>query len=429
MEQLHPARSLIVAVSGGADSMALLHLARRSLPAHQLSIAHFNHQLRAAESDADEAFVREQAAALGLPFHTGRGDVRAAARGISIEMAARQLRHQFLAAAARAASADLILAHHADDQIELFLMRLLRGVQGPGLGGMRSESPSPADPSVRILRPLLNTAKSELLAFLSTAQIPFREDSTNAELHADRNRVRHQIIPPMRAEAGAAFEKNLLAHIAALQHQSARAREAARAFLSATASFDEAPPWLQTEIIALQLEQAGLPVTAARLEELIARKNKPVTLAPGKAFLRDSFGRLQNLSNAPHQAITLDLSAPGQTNFAGLQIAWQFPAHPNLSPREGSMVFDADRVGVTATLRHPQTADHIQLLGRATARPLSEMFSRNKIPRANRSRAIVAATAQNEIFWAEPLRITEPFKVTPATKRFLEWTWSSFPLL
>src|SRR4051812_46841466 len=112
LEALRSGPAFVVGVSGGIDSMALLNLLQNS--GKKLVIAHFNHQLRGAESDGDEAFVRDEAMKLGLEFRAGRGDVRAEAKGISIEMAARNLRHAFLAKVAQEARGDIVLAHHAD---------------------------------------------------------------------------------------------------------------------------------------------------------------------------------------------------------------------------------------------------------------------------------------------------------------------------
>ena len=143
-----PARGtkLLVAVSGGVDSMVLLHL----LKAHsverrwKLTVAHFNHCLRGRASDADEAFVRKITQRIKLPFVSRRADVKRFAREskLSIEMAARKLRHEYLADIARKHKIKTVaLAHHADDQVELFLLRLLRGAGGGGLAGMKGRSP------------------------------------------------------------------------------------------------------------------------------------------------------------------------------------------------------------------------------------------------------------------------------------------------
>jgi len=134
-ELLRDGQKILLAVSGGLDSMLLLHLLRHLAGAHRwkLTVAHFNHQLRGPAADADERWVLQTARRLGLRAVSGRADVAAAARaaGISLEMAGRALRHDFLARMARKHRIPAVaLAHHADDQVELFFLRLLRGTSG-----------------------------------------------------------------------------------------------------------------------------------------------------------------------------------------------------------------------------------------------------------------------------------------------------------
>ena len=142
-------QKILVAVSGGADSMVLLHvlngLAKKQR--WKIFVAHFNHRLRGRASDADEKLVEQTATKLRLKFFRGGADVKAfaAQSKISVEMAARTLRHEFLARTAREQKiSTTALAHHADDQVELFFLRLLRGAGGEGMAGMKWRSPSPA---------------------------------------------------------------------------------------------------------------------------------------------------------------------------------------------------------------------------------------------------------------------------------------------
>ena len=153
-------QKILVAVSGGADSVVLLHTLHSLAPqsAWKISVAHFNHQLRGRASDADEKLVRATAKKLRLKFFGGGAAVKAfaAQSKLSVEMAARKLRHEFLAKVAREQEISTIaLAHHADDQVELFFLRLLRGAGGEGLAGMKWKSPSPADKKITLVRPLL----------------------------------------------------------------------------------------------------------------------------------------------------------------------------------------------------------------------------------------------------------------------------------
>ena len=179
-----------------------------------LTVAHFNHQLRGRSSDADEKLVRKTAAALKLPFVVARADVRkfAGKSKLSIEMAARKLRHEFFARAARERNISVVaLAHHADDQVELFFLRLLRGAGGEGLAGMKWRSPSPVDGKITLIRPLLDATKAELREFArENTRFAFREDATNARLDLPRNRVRNELLPLLRRRYQPALTRTIL---------------------------------------------------------------------------------------------------------------------------------------------------------------------------------------------------------------------------
>ena len=196
-------QKILVAVSGGVDSMVLLHVLNLLAQENrwQISVAHFNHRLRGRASDADEKLVRLTAKKLRLKFFGGGAAVKAfaAQSKISVEMAARKLRHEFLARTARELKISTIaLAHHADDQVELFFLRLLRGTGGEGLGGMRWRSPSPADKEILLVRPLLGFSKIEILDFARANKIRFRNDATNAANDFLRNRIRNELLPLLR---------------------------------------------------------------------------------------------------------------------------------------------------------------------------------------------------------------------------------------
>jgi tRNA(Ile)-lysidine synthase len=199
---------VVVAVSCGVDSMALLHALHALAPdfGWQLSVAHFNHRLRGRSSDADERLVRATAKRLKLRCDVSSADVRKAAKeqGVSVEMAARQSRHDFLARCARKRGARVVaLAHHADDQVELFLLRLLRGAGGEGLGGMKARGASPVDKRVALVRPMLEFSKDEIAAFAREARIRFREDASNASPEFERNWVRLELLPLLRKRRAA----------------------------------------------------------------------------------------------------------------------------------------------------------------------------------------------------------------------------------
>jgi tRNA(Ile)-lysidine synthase len=189
---------LVVAVSGGPDSVALLR-ALRALGVGRLVVAHLNHRLRGPESDADERFVAELVGALaaeahGLELRCDRIDVRARAGGDNLEAAARRLRYDWLGRVAQEAGlGGVATGHTADDQAETVLHRLLRG---SGLKGLRGIAPRrPLCPGVTLLRPLLGVRRAEVLAYLEELGQPYRQDSSNLDLSRTRNRIRRELLP------------------------------------------------------------------------------------------------------------------------------------------------------------------------------------------------------------------------------------------
>lgn len=187
---------VIVGVSGGLDSMVLLHA--MMIEEYAPIPAHFNHKLR-EESDLEAAFVKNYCLNNGLPFREGVGDVRefAEENSYSIEEAARILRYQFLFEVAQKENAGAVaVAHHADDQIETILMNLLRGAGANGLAGMRAISvPNSWSDTIPIVRPFLEVDKEELIAYHTENQLPLVDDPSNEDEIYFRNKIRHSLIP------------------------------------------------------------------------------------------------------------------------------------------------------------------------------------------------------------------------------------------
>jgi tRNA(Ile)-lysidine synthetase-like protein len=196
-----------VAVSGGADSVALVRLLDqlRAELGIQLAGLHFNHQLRGAESDADESFVAQLAANHGLEFLPGREDVAAfaRARNLNLEDAARRLRYAFLASLVDAGRVKRVaVAHTADDQAETVLARLVRGTGPAGLAAIYPVKG-------HVIRPLLEIRRGELRDYLIALNQPWREDSSNRDLTRLRARMRHQILPVLERELQPAIVEHL----------------------------------------------------------------------------------------------------------------------------------------------------------------------------------------------------------------------------
>ena len=190
-----PGDSVLVAVSGGADSTALLHILASLAPVLglNLAVAHLNHQLRGGESDEDQTFVEKLAVSLGLPCYTGREDVRAFGKKhrLNLEEAARRLRYRFLFDTAdRHGATTIATAHHADDNAELFLMNLFRGSGSAGLKTM-----GPRGHGGRVIRPFVDTTRQDILAYLHENHHSFRHDRSNDDRTFLRNRIRHDLLP------------------------------------------------------------------------------------------------------------------------------------------------------------------------------------------------------------------------------------------
>ncbi|HFQ92544.1 MAG TPA: tRNA lysidine(34) synthetase TilS, partial [Anaerolineae bacterium] len=208
-----PSAKIIVGVSGGPDSLALLHLLRQLCGTDWLVVAHVQHGLRpSAPAEAD--FVRETAAAWNIPFVETQVDAAELARqaGMTVEEAGRHARYRFFAQTARQFGAEAVaVGHNADDQAETVLMNLLRGSGLAGLGGMRPVGRAPGAADLVLLRPLLHTSRADIEAYCAACQLQPRHDESNRDVSYFRNRIRHQLMPLL-----AAFNPQIKPHLGQL---------------------------------------------------------------------------------------------------------------------------------------------------------------------------------------------------------------------
>jgi tRNA(Ile)-lysidine synthase len=321
----------VVAVSGGADSVALLR-ALHAAPVKVLVVAHVNHQLRGADSDADEAFVRELCATLGVECRVKSVDVAALAAGDNLESTARRVRYEFFAEVAQEAGAAWIAtAHTADDQAETVLHRLIRGTGLQGLRGIagskrtenRGQRTEPAESSippsdlcslssVALVRPLLTLTRSDVLAHLAAINQPYREDASNADTRFTRNRIRHELLPLLKT-----FNPDV---VSALAHLAEHANEAHEVIVVAAAELlakAERPRTADTIILdagtllaapravlrsALRLlwEREGWPMSDMTFDAWeraveVAGRNAPACDFPGGVSMRHA-GRVVQIS-------------------------------------------------------------------------------------------------------------------------------------
>ena len=436
-------RKILVAVSGGLDSMVLLHTLEKISTRHKwiITVAHFNHQLRGRSSDADEKLVRKTAAEMRLPFAAGRADVKtfAAQSKLSIEMAARKLRHEFLARIAREWKIFTVaLAHHADDQVEHFFLRLLRGAGGEGLAGMKWNAPSPADKKITLVRPLLDASKDGLRQFAREKKIQFRDDATNFSPDFLRNRIRNELLPLLRKNYQPGLDKTILRLMEITGTESDLLGKSADAWLKLQKpNFKDLPVAIQRRVLQSQLKRLNVAVDFELVERLREPAGKFTSVGSGLSVSRDANGvlKLREQQQAEFNASKLEvkLSAKaGDVNFNGVEFSWSLTSslrrcllRRSLLRRSGPEFFDAGKIGSKIILRHWRAGDRFQPIGLKSAVKLQDLFTNEKIPRKRRRELILVTTVGGEIFWVEGLRISEKFKLTPETKRRLVWRWRS----
>jgi tRNA(Ile)-lysidine synthase len=289
-ELIPPGAGLVCAVSGGADSMALLyglHAANRPrLGEWRLHVAHLNHGLR-AEAEADAQFVAASATTLGLACTIKAVDAAAVARqrGLTVEEAGRRLRYEFFEEVAEAIGARAVaLAHHADDQAETVLHRIARGTGIHGLAGMQRRRSIRAGSEIAIVRPLLELRRSDLRAYLEERGITFRHDVTNDDAHAaTRNRIRHQLMPLLRKLINPQVESALIRLAAHAERTSDAVRTFAEQALNrlqirrdaqsvtlSAPTLAALPRAVQTEVIMLALLRLDASLQAIDFDRLDA---------------------------------------------------------------------------------------------------------------------------------------------------------------
>jgi tRNA(Ile)-lysidine synthase len=278
--------TLVVGLSGGADSVALLDalVALEERRGFRSVGAHLDHGLR-PESIEDVAFCRSLCERLGIPFHTAAADVRSRARREpgGLEQAARRERYRFLHRVRKETEAVAIaVAHTRDDQAETLLLRLLRGAGATGLGGMRARRG-------RILRPLLGISREQVLTHLGERGLTWREDATNRDLGHLRNRIRHELMPYLEARFNPALRRGLARTAGLLADEAAYLRREADALLDRIsraegeeivlerAALAEAPPAIARVAVRQALRRAGglARVGAVHVESVLALARSP----------------------------------------------------------------------------------------------------------------------------------------------------------
>jgi tRNA(Ile)-lysidine synthase len=349
LELLAPGERVAVAVSGGADSVALLRvlLELRQELGIVLSVAHFHHQIRGAEADSDRQFVRELALDFQLEFHLGTADVPAYARShkLSLESAARELRHRWFAELVhQEAAGKIATAHTLDDQAETVLMRILRGTGVRGLAGI-----APEQKEKHLVRPLLGITRQEIEGYLSAIHQTWRNDSSNLDLSHTRNRIRHTLLPLLERDFNPAIRQTLadLAEVAraeddywhkeldALLPRLVRQGKPTRSGRSATgeaeqtlgldlASLRALPEAVRSLVLQKTADQLGITLEFKHIQQLMRailqpKKHKSPTL-PGGLHVECGLRELRFSLEAQkaHENYQYLLSIPGEVRVPEL---------------------------------------------------------------------------------------------------------------
>jgi len=435
---------VLVAVSGGSDSVALLHLLVRLRPrlGLDLGVAHYDHGLRGEDSRSDAAFVAETARGLGLSFYLGGGDVKAQALAekISLQMAARKLRLQFLRDTCRGRGyARLALGHTADDQVELFWLRLLRGAGLEGLKGMWPATPQ------GLVRPLLAVAKAPLLAWLEQEGLSYRRDVSNLSRSYLRNRVRLDFLPYLsrlynprlaqtiwRTQTLLQEDERLLARETAAAWDQVARKLAPDCFALDLDRFFRLEPALQRRVLRMGVNALGadLTLTAPQVEALLAlgwsgKSGGLISLREEVQVARAgrALHLLKALPDPPREATRLP-DGPGEVESpAGWR--WQVSRRPHQPgdpwPPPDTAWLNPARVSPPLTARCWRPGDRFWPQGAPGPKKLQDFLVDAKIPRWLRPHLPLVAAA-GEIVWVAGLRLTDPVKLLPASRERLEIT-------
>lgn len=469
---LEPCAGVVVGVSGGADSLCLLHLLLQVAPQMELRlhVAHLNHTLRGDESDADASCVETLAQTWGVPCTVERANVKALAvrRRLSIEEAARQARYAFLARTAqRIGARHIAVAHHADDQAETVLMHFLRGSGVAGLRGMLprmllfdyralSERAEVAGAEMILVRPLLGVRRAEIEAYCARHALLPRTDRSNTDTTFHRNRLRHELLPILRQINPAIDE--VLVHTADVMAGDfeilAEATQSALRRVLVDGGHEPGSPgvevryWLaEWRRLPVGLQRATVRAAVARLRSnlrninwehidaavRIGREGKTgdsatiaagLTLTVGYDVLRIGPEDVAQPGPGPQVQEPILLSAPGVTDIGrGWQVRAEFLSAAEVAQAYASNAdpwtayLDADVVGPQLTLRPRQPGDRFHPLGLGGhSTRLNEFMINAKVPAAARAAWPLLVGAAG-IAWLCGLRVDARSAIGPTTQR------------
>ncbi|MBN1670350.1 MAG: tRNA lysidine(34) synthetase TilS [Kiritimatiellae bacterium] len=447
-----PGEHVLVAVSGGPDSVALLAVLKRLGARYSLRLtaAHLNHQLRAGAAAHDAACVAALADQLGVAYVEGRARVRQRARnrGLSLEMAAREARYDFLVRAARRAGADTVATGHtADDQAETVLLKLLRGAGRRGLAGIPVQT---CWKGMRVVRPLLDVSRRQVLAFLCREKLAWCEDESNRSPAFLRNRVRHELLPLLESRINPAARDVLRRTARVLGEEDRWLDTLAQAGLAACtldgsrAALDggrllQQPLAARRRIIRLWLARNGVGCDALdfdmveRIESLLRSSHGTATTPlPDCRAVRREYGTLRLAdrvrSAARPAAFRARLAVPGETRLPAQRLrvrtrltrGWSRPRPAPLGALPAAVRLRAARARKAPLLvRSWRPGDRIHPLGLDGSKKLQDLFVDAKLPRAQRNRVPVLECA-GEIVWVPGYRIARDWALRRPEEESIE---------
>lgn len=426
-ENLPPISSrLIVGVSGGRDSVVLLHLLHHI--GYECIVAHCNFQLRGTESDSDEQFVERLTQQMQLPFeHIAFNTKQEATRkGISIEMAARDLRYAWFEKLQKKLTADAIaVGHHSDDAIETFFINILRGTGIRGLTGIEPKNQS-------IIRPLLCLSRTEIEQYAQGNHLEYCIDSTNEDQSIQRNKIRHQLIPLME-QMNPSFRKTMQKNMERLaetymsvhyetEHSRQRIMEqkGELAAISIQALLKETQPHFTLFELLHPFH-----FNSAIIQSIYDNLND----IPGKQFYSSSHrlikDREQLLILPIHQEHKMALtilasdSVVNVDNFS-LEISQPIDKKGIIIEKEHNIIFaDADQLQFPLTIRHPVKGDYFYPFGSKGKKKLSDFFIDHKWNLYQKENCWLLCS-NDTIMWIIGHRFDDRFKISEATKKVIK---------
>jgi len=415
-----------VAVSGGADSVALLRalLEIRDELGVVVKVAHFNHRIRGAESDEDEKFVRELAAKFDLEFHSASGETpqHAKADKLSLETAARKLRYEFFRKLITQGVVNKIAtAHHLDDQAETLLLRLVRG---SGMKGMRGVHVETAE---GIVRPLLGVRRAEIEAYLRELKQTWRDDSSNVDIHHLRNRIRHQLMPalardynPSIAETLArtaevltadeeylASETEKLLPLVLLPGKPVRGGGRAVTDDSIALSFDKLnaqPLALRRRLIRAAAERLRLHLDMQQVESSLALPaNGKLQISPQWQVQRSPRELRFEPLTAKAEPYEYPLQVPGETRVPEMNIMVRARLVPLDSGNSRGTLDGTLAPSAGLVVRSWRAGDRLRQAHASTEHKVKELLDQVDAPAAHRARWPVVV-AENKVIWMHGAR-------------------------